>query len=202
MNVLLVYLHLCHRPQPQLRATSAIATLAGKAWTVTRTPTNAQAIPVKTEEPAPTARTDSRVLARPSGPARSARTHSKVWIGKQEQATCAYEVFSACGIFWDKKRRNAPFRWRLCSRVCSLSSSSSAILTFLYAFQSVEVTWPALRAPSATPTLQVAMNTIISSAVPGWSELTQTRSVALWLTLKVKGRNENQSIDSSGCDKC
>lgn len=77
-------MHYCyHRPPPQLLATSAIATLAGKEQTVTRISMNAPAIPVRMEEPVPMALMDSHVYALHSGLAHSARPHSKVWAGQE-----------------------------------------------------------------------------------------------------------------------
>jgi len=67
-----------HRALPQLLATSATATLAGKDLPVTRISMNAQATLVKMEEPALMALMDLHAPAHPSGLAYSVRPHSKV----------------------------------------------------------------------------------------------------------------------------
>lgn len=120
-----LFAHCCDRVRPHLLATSATVTLAGKDLTVTRILMNVQVTPVKMEEPALTASMDLHVSALPSGPARSARLHSKVGNGPNI-------VFSLTNM-----------------TICFfLSSRDSCVFSFLYSMFSVVHTM----APNTTGT--------------------------------------------------
>ncbi len=70
----------CFYHRIQRLATSVAVTRAGQGRIVIRTWTSALAIPARTEAPAPTASTATPVPAPRSGPARSAKLHSKVCV--------------------------------------------------------------------------------------------------------------------------